>query len=569
MLGGVAGIGGNASIAAARDEAEAARNAVLHASVAAPGETELAAIADRVGRCVAEAEPGVERAAWAERFAAALREGRLWPSVPILSNAGRSGQLAACFVLEPNDSLDAIYETLRRAARIQQGSGGVGIDLSQLRPRGAPIARSGGASPGPVAFAELAAHSARINALSGRREGAHLIVLRDTHPDVLAFVEAAHRGEALAGAGLALGVSDALLDAARRGADHALRDPRGAPAGAIPARELVRAVAVAIRDTGNPTLLFLDAIAAGNPTPHLGALHATNPCGEQPLLPDESCVLGSLALPAFADETGAIDLVSLGEATRLAVRFLDDVVETTAHPDASCAAAGRRTRKIGLGVMGFADLLLLRGEVYGSPASERTAEQVMEALAREARRASETLASERGAYPAFRGEGPARRNASLLAIAPTGTLRLLAGCSGGLEPWIDPVVCVETAAGASHRWVDRTLLDWLARHTSRPLAVLDALAAGWPSARLPGIGAPERVLLQRAHEVTPEAQLALQARFQAHVDGGVSKTVHLPEAASSDRIADWIALARALGCKGVAFWRRADDAPPPCIRCAP
>jgi ribonucleoside-diphosphate reductase alpha chain len=341
---------------AMRKEAEAARTALLQASVAAPGEGDLVAVAERVGAAVAEAEPRGTRQVWSERFAVALREGRFWPSVPILSNAGRGegGQLAACFVLEAGDSLDSIYETLWRAARIQQGSGGVGIDFSRRRPRGAAIHRSGGVSPGPVAFAELTAHSARINALAGRREGAHLVILTDTHPDVLAFVEAAREVDALRGAGLALGVSDALVDAVRRDAQHALRDPRGEPAGHISARVLVHAIASAIQETGNPTPLFLGAIAAGNPVPHLGAICASNPCGEQPLLPGESCVLGSLALPAFADPAGRVDSAALAEAARLAVRFLDDVIEVNAFPDPECEAASRRTRKLGLGVMSFA-----------------------------------------------------------------------------------------------------------------------------------------------------------------------------------------------------------------------
>jgi ribonucleoside-diphosphate reductase alpha chain len=551
-------------------DAEAARSALLRANVSAPGEVDLAAVAERVGRAVAEAEDAGERAGWAERFAAALRDGRFWPSVPILANAGRgaAGQLAACFVLESSDSLDSIYETLRRAARIQQGSGGVGLDFSRLRPQGARIERSGGRSPGPVAFAALAACSARVNALSGRREGAHLVILIDSHPDVLAFVEAARNADALAGAGLAIGVSDALLDAARRGGDHLLRDPRGQPAGRIPAQALLGEIAAVIRETGNPTLLFLDAIAAHNPTPHLGTPRATNPCGEQALLPNESCVLGSLALPAFADASGRVDFAALGGAARQAVRLLDNVVEVTAYPDSECEAASRRTRKIGLGVMGFADLLLLRGERYGSSASQRTASRVIECIEREARRASEELARERGAYPASSGPGPERRNASLLAIAPTGTLRLLAGCSGGLEPWIDPVVAVQTSDGASHRWIDRSLLAWLEAKSDAPAAVVSALEAGIPSASLPHLDPAERWLLRRAHEVPAEAQLALQARFQAHVDGGVSKTVHLPTEVTAVQIAELILRARALGCKGVAFWRSSGAVPPACIRCA-
>jgi len=555
---------------ALRDGASAARAALLRTQVAARGESDLEAVAERVGRALAQAEPPDERERRAGEFTAAVRDGLFWPSVPILSNAGRpDGQLAACYVLEPEDSLDSIYDTLRRAALIQQGSGGVGLDLSRLRPRGARIERSGGASPGPVAFAELAAHSARVNALAGRREGAHLVILSDDHPDVLAFVEAAHHVSALHGAGLALAVSDALLDAARRGADHPLRDPRDGQTGSVPARALLEAIARAIRETGNPTLLFLDAIAAGNPVPGLGALRASNPCGEQPLLPGESCVLGSLCLPAFADGAGRVDVDALAHCVHTAVRMLDDVVDVGVYPDEGCRSASLRTRKVGLGVMGFADLLLMRGEPYGSPASRQTASVLLERIAREARAASEALASERGAFPALReglASGPPRRNASLLAIAPTGTLRLLAGCSGGLEPWIDPVVSVETPDG-SWRWVDRWLLDWLDSRTDAPRAVVDALEARVPTADLPGLGDSERALLRRAHEVPPDDQLALQASFQAHVDGGVSKTIHLPKDASTEAITLLIQQAREQGCKGLALWRTSDAPAAACVRC--
>lgn len=555
--------------AAVRREAGEARAALLRASVAAPDESDRADVAARVGRALAEAEPPAARAACAERFAEALEAGRFWPSVPILSNAGRpDGQLAACFVLEPADSLDSIYATLQRAARIQQGSGGVGLDLSRLRPRGARIERSGGVSPGPVAFAELAAHSARVNALAGRREGAHLVVLADSHPDVLAFVESARDVVALRGAGLAVAISDALLEAARRGDDHPLRDPRGAAAGSVAARELLGSIAAAIRDTGNPSLIFVDAIAERNPVPELGALRATNPCGEQPLLPGESCVLGSLALPAFCDGTGEPDLRALGETVHTAVRMLDDVIEVGAYPDADCRAASHRTRKIGIGVMGFADLLLLRGEPYGSPASRETATKLLACIAGEARSASEALAAERGPHPAWRGAGTPRRNASLLAVAPTGTLRLLAGCSGGLEPWIDPVVRIEAGDGRSWRWVDRWLLDWLEARAPSPAEVVEALEAGAPAASLPGLLDADRMLLRRAHEVPPEDQLALQACFQAQVDGGVSKTVHLPPDVSAATITRLIQQARALGCKGVAMWRTTGERAPACVRCS-
>jgi ribonucleoside-diphosphate reductase alpha chain len=218
--------------------------------------------------------------------------------------------------------------------------------------------------------------------------------------------------------------------------------------------------------------------------------------------------------------------------------------------------------------MGFADLLLLRGERYGSPESERTASQVMACVAEAARRASLELGLARGAFPAFRGLGPPRRNASLLAVAPTGTLRLLAGCNGGIEPWLDPVLRVETAEGGAHRFCDAWLLDWLEARAADPGPWLDALEAGLPSDALAGLGPAERELLRRGHEVPAEAQLALQARFQAHVDGAVSKTVQLAPDVSDQEIVALIQRARTLGCKGVAFWRSTGSAPARCVRCA-
>jgi ribonucleoside-diphosphate reductase alpha chain len=547
-------------------ESRSAREALLQSAVAAAGESGLAEVAARVARAVAAAEGSAERARVEERFAAAIASERFFPSVPILANAGGLGQLAACFVLEPEDRLDSIYEVLGRAARIQQGSGGVGVHFSKLRPRGAPIRRSGGSSPGPLAFVELFAHSARINSLSGRRAGAHLAVLRDDHPDLLEFVRAAARGpESFAGVGLAVGVTDALLEAAERGEAWTLRGPGVAPA-TLPARELLEETARAQLASGNPTLLFLDAIAAGNPVPHLGRIEATNPCGEQPLLPGESCVLGSLHLPAFAGARGEPDWDALRAATADAIRFLDDVVEVQRDPDPACAAASRRTRKVGLGVMGFADLLLLRGVAYDAPEAAAFADALMRAIARAAADASEALAAERGPYPAWRGDGRPRRNATALAVAPTGTLRLLAGCSGGLEPFLDPVVRVQRGE-LELRAVDRTLLAWLGGRARDPGAVVSALEAGASAAELPGLTGPERLLLRRAPELAPEAQLALQAAFQRHVDGAVSKTVHLPAHAEVGDVVRWTALARRLGCKGVAFFRASGPGAAPCLRC--
>jgi ribonucleoside-diphosphate reductase alpha chain len=553
------------SIDRIREESDAARAAVLRSAICAPGERDLAAVAERVGGAIAAAEAPERREELAERFADSLRALRFVPSVPILSNAGRLGQLAACFVLEPEDSLASIYDVLARAARIQQRSGGVGVHFSRLRPRGAPIRRAGGVSPGPSAFVELFAHSARVNSLSGRRPGAHLAVLRDDHPDLLEFVHATARSSgALAGMGLALSVGDALLAAARENAAHELR--WGGAVQRVPAREMLDEIARAIVATGQPTLLFRDAIAAGNPVPHLGALEATNPCGEQPLLPGESCVLGSLHLPAFADARGALDLEALRAEAALAVRFLDDVVEVQQSPDAACDAASRATRKIGLGVMGLADVLLLRGVPYDDDEAGRIASECVRAIADAARAASEALAAERGPYPAWRGPGTPRRNATTLAIAPTGTLRLLAGCNGGIEPLLQPVTRVRAPEG-EWRCVPESVLRWLERARIAPGALLDALEADAPLAQLPGLAAEARALWRRGAEISPERQLAMQACVQRHVDGAVSKTVQLAPDATAERVAAWISLARALGCKGAAFYRAPRPAQLACVEC--
>jgi ribonucleoside-diphosphate reductase alpha chain len=547
------------------DAANDAVQAVLRASVLAPGEDSWRDVVQRVAHAVAEVEPASLRGPWEERFRAAIGARRFVPSVPILSNAGRSDQLAACFVLEPEDRLADIYASLAQAARIQQLSGGVGIELSRLRPRGAPIAQAGGRSPGPVAFAELFAHSARINALSGRRPGAHLAILADDHPDVLEFVRAAGRCDpAFASLGFALGISDRLLQAARRDGWHPLRHEHAGVARRVRARELLSELARAIVASGQPTLLFLAAIEAGNPTPALGPLSATNPCGEQPLLPGESCVLGSLQLPAFADREGRVDLAALAAAAGDAIRFLDDVTERCLFPGDEIAAASRRTRKLGLGVMGLADLLLLRGIRYDAPAARRLTAELLGCIRQSAERASAALAEERGAFPAFRGRGRRRRNATLLAVAPTGTIRLLAGCNGGIEPLLHPVVELDTGA-ARVRWTDAWLRAWLREHARDPERVIAALGAGVPTARLPGLAVRERALLRVGAALDWRAQIALQAVAQAQVDGAVSKTVQLQAHATPATVLAAIRLAHRTGCKGLACYRTAHA--PVCLDC--
>jgi ribonucleoside-diphosphate reductase alpha chain len=530
-----------------------ARDELVHKHCAAPGEHTLAEVAGRVARTLAEVEPAGSRAGWRERCFELIESTRLLPSVPILSNAGRSGQLAACFVLEASDSLDSIYTTLARAARIQQGSGGTGVELSALRPRGTPIVRSGGETPGPVGFLELFAASARVNRKAGRRPGAHLAILRADHPDVLAFVRAKRETpRALAGIELAIAASDELFRAASAGAAIELVDPEGARHGTLSAGLLLDEICRSIHATGEPCLLFSDTLERANPVPELGPLRATNPCGEQPLLPGESCVLASLHLPAFADPGGQLDLAALGRAAEDGVRMLDDVIDAGVFPDPEIAQTSRRTRKIGLGVMGLADVLLLRGLPYDCPEARHLASAILRCVAQHARAASERLAVERGPFPAQRSGSTPRRNAALLAIAPTGVLSLLAGCSAGIEPFIAPQVRLEGGA----EWRDRWLAGWLEARGAAAPELWDALARETPTPELSGLAPADRALLRRAWEIDPAAQIRVQAALQEHVDGAVSKTVHLPEPTSPGQIRELVRLAHRLGCKGAAFFRR-------------
>jgi ribonucleoside-diphosphate reductase alpha chain len=531
------------------EEPAEVRSAVVCSLCTAPGEAGWGEVSERVAETAAAAEPEAERARWSERFADSIRAQRFLPSLPILSNAGRSGQLAACFVLEPQDSLASIYETLACSALIQQGSGGAGIHFSRLRARGSPIRRSGGISPGPLAFIELFAHSAQVNRRAGRRPGAHLAILSVDHPDALDFIRAARERSAnLSGMGLALGLTDAFLSAA---------------GGESAPPQLLAEVGEAILETGGPSLLFLDAIEAANPTPHLGPLRATNPCGEQPLLPGESCVLGSLHLPAFADDSGELDEDAVRQAAREAVRFLDDVVSVARYPNEKIRRATLRTRKIGLGLMGLADLALMRDLEYESTACRELAAETIRLIAEAAQVESQALAKERGPYPAWNGDGTARRNATQLAVAPTGTLRLIAGCSGGIEPLLNPVRKL-SFDGVELRWVDRWLEAWMRSRTSQPEALLRALESGETAATLPGLGAPESRLLQRGPEIDPSAQILLHAAVQRHVDGAVSKTVHLPPTTTAREVLDLVSLAHRVGCKGVSFFR-AGGSQAPCV----
>ncbi len=513
----------------------------------------------RVAEAVAQAEPPPLRRRIAEAFLARLAALEFLPNSPTLMNAGRPhGQLAACFVLPVADDLGGIFDALKWAALIHQSGGGTGFSFSRLRPRGDLVKTTHGVASGPVSFIRVYDAATEIIKQGGVRRGANMAVLHAAHPDILDFVDA-KRGAGLGNFNVSVAAPDALFEAAARGGAWALTHPRGgAVVGTLQARDLLERIATAAWEGGEPGLVFLDRVEAGNPTPDLGRFEAVNPCGEQPLLPFEACTLGSVNLARFA-AGGRVDWERLGGCVRDGVRFLDDVIDVNHWPLPQIAAVSERNRKIGLGVMGWADLLVALDLPYDGPGALALAEEVMGFVRREAHEESQRLAAERGPFPGWPTSalaahgGRPRRNATVTTIAPTGTLALIAGCSSGIEPLF-------ALAYVRHA------LDGVELPEEHP-ALAAALAAAGALAALPAVracgrargvaGVPPEVARRfaTAHDVSPEAHVRMQAAFQRFVDNGVSKTINLPAQATVADVSRAYRLAFELGCKGLTVYR--------------
>jgi ribonucleoside-diphosphate reductase alpha chain len=497
----------------------------------------------RVARAVAKGErahtgmKGVREAQ--ERFLDMLTSLTFLPNSPTLMNAGTPlGQLSACFVLPVEDSLTSIFNTLRDAAVIHQSGGGTGFSFSRLRPAGDRVKSSMGISSGPVSF--MRAYNAATEAIKqgGTRRGANMGILRVDHPDIRAFIAAKDAEGELVNFNISVTATDRFMAAVRRGEDYPLVNPRtGAEAGRLAAAEVFRMLAEHAWKNGEPGLVFIDRVNAEHPASHIGEIEATNPCGEQPLLPYESCNLGSLNLVKLADGQGKIDYRRLEEAVRWAVRFLDDVIEVNSYPLRAIRDITRNNRKIGLGVMGFADLLILQGVPYGSAAALQVAEEVMSFIRQESVAASEELARERSPYPNFAGSprqqagGAPMRNATVNTIAPTGTLSLIAGVSSGIEPIF---------AFEYERHVLGTVLKEV-----HPLFA-ERRRAGEPI---------DPQVFVTARDIPPEWHVRMQAAFQKYVDNAVSKTINFPAEATVEEVKAAFLLADELGCKGLTVYR--------------
>jgi len=523
----------------------------------------------RVARAVAAAEDAFPKGRRsdevAEEFYQLMTTLRFLPNTPALINAGTElGQLFACFVLPVPDSLDGIFGAVRDAAKIQQTGGGTGFSFSHLRPRGDLVRSTRRPSSGAVSFIRVFDTTSDVIATESVRGGANMAVLRCDHPDIREFINAKRNPALFARFNFSVLVTDSFLDAARARQEIDLLNPRtGKPFSRANAGDLFDEMVDAAWEVGDPGLLFFDRIQRDNPLPALGPLEATNPCGEVPLLPWEACVLGSLNLKAFVveqNDRAYLDEEGLRKAARLALRLLDDMVEVSRYPKREIEAICRANRKVGLGIMGFADLLLFLRIPYGSDESIAVADRVMRIVQEAAVEASRELAQERGPFPNFplsryaaRGEPP-RRNATVTTVAPTGSISIIAGCSSGIEPLyalayqhIGEFVGVVEPHPLLLRELSR-----LGIHDPGLLREIELTGRIGHRTDLPeGL----RRVFRVATEIPPEEHVRVQAAIQRHVENAVSKTINLPYEATREEVRRAFLLAHELQCKGVTVYR--------------
>ncbi|HEX8749739.1 MAG TPA: adenosylcobalamin-dependent ribonucleoside-diphosphate reductase [Nitrospira sp.] len=501
----------------------------------------------------------------ARRFYDSMARLEFLPNSPTLMNAGRPlQQLAACFVLPVEDSLESILDAVKKQALIHQSGGGTGFSFGRLRPHDDLVASTHGIASGPISFMRIFNLTTDVIKQGGTRRGANMGILRVDHPDILDFIDLKQNPMEMINFNLSVGITADFMHALERQQRFALVNPRtGKATKRLSAPMLFDRLVEAAWATGEPGVIFLDHINAANPTPRLGEIEATNPCGEQPLLPHESCTLGSIDVSKFVLQgrtRPAIDYPRLAETIALAVRFLDNVIDRNHYPLEEIEAATRRTRKIGLGIMGFADLLIALHMPYGSEAAIGLASSLMAFVQSKAHHASQQLALQRGLFPAYRGsrlqaQHERRRNATVTTIAPTGTISLIAGCSPGIEPLYGVQVNRRALEGLMLTMLHPAFAR-MVRAEGLDFESLRADLSAAPSIQhITRIPEHIRRLFVTAHDIAPAQHVRMQAAFQRYSDSGVSKTINLPATAKTADVAEAFLLAYRLGCKGLTVFR--------------
>ena len=485
------------------------------------------------------------------------------PNSPTLMNAGRElGQLSACFVLPIEDSMESIFRTLADTALIQKSGGGTGFAFSRLRPKEDFIESTQGQSSGPVSFMRLYNFATEVTKLGGKRAGANMAILRVDHPDIEEFIEAKTNPTELTTFNISVAVTDEFMKSLKTGDQYALINPRtGSVVRHIDARGIFEKMVQSAWRNGEPGVIFIDRINRDNPTPGLGQIESTNPCGEQPLLPYESCVLGSINLSAFYT-SGTIDFERLKYVVALGVHFLDNIIDVSKFPVPQIESFTRANRKIGLGVMGWADLLIHLGIPYDSAEAIQLAEKVMAFISGEGLRASERLAKKRGPFPRWFQEHvnqdfpkAQRRNATVTTVAPTGTISLIAGCSSGIEPIYSVAFQRRSFESDTMAFVHPLFERYAHSHGFFSDELMHRVAEIGALNQLPEVPSEAKRLFVTTHEIAPAWHVQMQASFQKHIDSAVSKTINFPSKATIDDVRDAYILAHDLGCKGITIYR--------------
>jgi ribonucleoside-diphosphate reductase alpha chain len=511
-------------------------------------------------------DPQANVAALEEAFYELMSSLRFLPNSPTLMNAGRDlQQLSACFVLPVGDSMEEIFETVKHAAIIHKTGGGTGFSFSRLRPKDDTVRTTGGVASGPVSFMKVFNHATEAVKQGGTRRGANMGILRVDHPDILEFISCKADTREITNFNISVAITQKFMDAYENGEDYDLVSPRNRKVvGRLSARTVMEKIAEQACQTGEPGLFFIDTTNETNPTPHVASIEATNPCGEQPLLPYESCNLGSINLEKHLKLSGSrymIDWIALEESIRSSVHLLDNVIDANRYPITEIEIITKANRKIGLGVMGFARMLFKLGVRYDSEKGIEMGRTVMNFIQDIGYDESARLASRRGTYANWNGSlhekrGQRVRNSYVTTVAPTGTLSMIADTSGGCEPEFSLIWYKNVMGGEHLPYVLDYFIEVAKREGFWTEALLDRIVQNHGSVRgLSQVPQEWQEVFVTSHDVSPEWHVRMQAAFQEFTDSAVSKTINLPSHATAKEVSEAYLLAYRLKCKGITVYR--------------